>query len=70
MRLGDLTIGDVFYLVDGLDLGPLLRKDSTSCEDDASFVEAEYLNLRHSSTRFMYHNLKVIKVGRIEHDYT
>lgn len=70
MRIGDLTIGDVFYIVDNPSLGPLLRKDATSGVAIDSFVEAEYLNMELGAVRFMYHDLKVIKVGRMEHDYT
>lgn len=65
MRIGDLTIGDVFYISDNLNLGPLLRKDNTSGLAIDSFVGAEYLNMR-GAVYLMHHDLKIIKVGRLE----
>lgn len=69
MRIGDLTIGDVFYIPDNPKLGPLLRNDDTSdlATDLAiySFVSAESLNMR-GTVYLMPPGSKVIKVGRLE----
>lgn len=65
MRIGDLTIGDVFYIENNLNLGPLLRKDATSGLAIDSFVGAEYLNMA-GAVYLMHYDLKVIKVGRLE----
>lgn len=67
MRVVELIPGDVFYLSYNLDMGPLVRKYSTTHGDGVPFVLVADLNpMLSGSDRFIHYDSEVIKVGRIE----